>query len=71
MTTNETPNEPIRYKVVQDNDAHWYLIKVENEHLFKQQLKKKNWEFYSDNFQRIDGPQSITFTYPKKQERIK
>lgn len=56
-----------RYKLIQDNDCHWYLITVEQEKLFNELLS--DWEKFEDaDFKRVDGPHAVSFVDPKESD---
>ena len=60
----------MRYKIIQDNDYHWYLVKVVDEGAFNTWLQE---DTESDSFdpeghpgKPIEGPHLLTFTEPKE-----
>jgi len=59
---------PKRWRLVQDGDGHWYLIRSHELSLFgKWEAAGPYWEGYegpSFHQFRIDGPQRLTFENP-------
>lgn len=59
-----------RYRLVSDNDGHWYLIKIKEEAEFDQWVaatcNDEETEFNFDDDRISGSPSMITFTDPKE-----
>lgn len=55
------------YRLIQDNDCHWYVIRIKQETEFYDWLSNaesdnpKKWEGHDFDDNRVDGPHRIFF----------
>jgi len=62
--------QSVRFRLVQDDDGHWYLIQADKEEVFNTWVAAgPYWDGYEgEHFEPLGGsPSNVTFTDPKEE----
>lgn len=69
-SSNQSPENEVSYRLIEDNDGHWYVIPTTEADRFNDWLSTiekgnaadaRDWDYF-DGQCRVDGPHAVEFT---------